>query len=228
MFVFQRHDPAVESIRTDPPAPGTHVDGDERSKRPRCPGRRGLCEKHHRRLVTPGESGKPRERRRWDGRRRTEIGDDETKSPGPEEQIGRRERREHAGNPHHRQRREIHPVVVDIGRVEYRRAGRRCGNPRGRLPKLLGLEDDRKRERERGGVAGTLELHKPAAQLLEPPAVLAPKRCTGDIEPRIVNRSGQGDDHREIPLGCGDLRIANISSLCQSNEQKFLRWENLR
>jgi len=204
MFVFQRHDPAVKSVRTGPPAPGTNVNGDKRSKRPRHPGRRGLCEKHHRRLVTPGESGKTRERRRGDGRRRTEICDDETKAPGPKQQIGRRERRDHAGNPHHRQRREINPVVVDVRRIEHRNSGRMRGNPRRRFPNLLCLEDYGKRERERGGVAGTVELHKPACHLLKTPAVLARKRFTGDIEPSIVNRFGQRDDHRGIPLGCGD------------------------
>jgi hypothetical protein len=74
------------------------------------------------------------------------------------------------------------------------------GNPRRRFFRLLGLEDYGKRKREHGGVAGAFELHKPAGQPLETPSILAQKRPTGGIEPRIVNRSGQRDDHREDPL----------------------------
>jgi uncharacterized protein YjbJ (UPF0337 family) len=209
MFVFQGLHPAVEAIGACPAAPGTRVHGDERSKRPGCC-RRRLGQKHHRGLVAPGEAREARERRRRDRRRNAKIGDNEAEPAGPQEQIGRGERRGYIGSPYDGQRREIDSVFVRVGRVEQRRCNgtgrspgsrRMEGNPRRRFSRLLGLEDYRKRKRERGGVAGAFELHKPARQPLETPPVLARKRLTGGIESRIVNRSGQRDDHREDPIG---------------------------
>lgn len=237
MFVFQGLHPAVESIGACPAPPGTRVDGDERPKRPGCC-RRRLGQKHHRGLVAPGEAREARERRRRDRRRNAKIGENEAEPAGPQEQIGRGERFGHAGDPYNGQCREIDSIVVGVGRVEQRRrsgpgrppgARRMEGNPRRRFSRLLGLEDYGKRKREHGGVAGAFELRKPARQPLETPPILARKRRTRGIEPRIVNRSDQRDDHREDPLGnCGDLRIANICSLCQPNEQKILSGGNHR